>query len=175
MQKTTTDQFDQFFLSRKECLELAATCSGSEASEVVQQLEQLSVDKVLIQEQGDHTAYVVHLTKPIEISLGNPLFLGLWRFHTCKRVGIITQVECDSCGYTSLLHYGRGWADAVEPSVCMECRELVDVPIDSSMVLTGKHGACPRCERGAVLSWIQARQCPKCSGPISENHCGFWD
>lgn len=98
-------------------------------------------------------------------------------------MGMRFTYTCNSCGYQSVSsEHGkadRGFFNEVEPMVCADCKEVVQVVTGKAKEMGGEiiekvEKECPHCKGKNVSAWNGA--CPKCGGAMNkEGEQILWD
>jgi len=100
-------------------------------------------------------------------------------------MGISKTYTCDNCGYSVLTSAGLDWGffAVTDTYKCLECEEIVDVPVGSDGkkifkkdlraqgLLDENHSKfyiCPRCSSEKLKKWNKrTRPCPKCNSQMN--------
>lgn len=90
-------------------------------------------------------------------------------------MGTAFLYQCSSCGYQteSSGKLDFGMVGVVEPFICSDCKELVDILICSIEEIQNQNPKtllCSNCKSKNIIKWKTLnRPCPKCGGKMNKS------
>jgi rRNA maturation protein Nop10 len=105
-------------------------------------------------------------------------------------MGSVLRADCPACGYGARISAGHGGEGVeMEPHVCLDCCEIVDVAVAAGDDATEVHllHRCPDCGGDNLRAFhyqpfyedleplLLSDGCPKCGTPTYVSSVGIWD